>query len=195
MSIDLLTNTLVAAQAALDGGAAILDVYNNEETQVAIKGDDSPLTQADLKSNAAIMEHLSKTSYWALSEEGKHMKYTDRKDISTMWIVDPLDGTKEFIKRNGEFTVNIALVQDGSPVLGAVYVPVTGELYLGVVGQGSKKYHFDGHDFGPIGKKSDYTLYWTPKTYKSAVELLYDMKKKKRINPMKSTRFSLTING
>ncbi len=143
MSIDLLTNTLVAAQAALDGGAAILDVYNNEETQVAIKGDDSPLTQADLKSNVAIMEHLSKTSYWALSEEGKHMKYTDRKDISTMWIVDPLDGTKEFIKRNGEFTVNIALVQDGSPVLGAVYVPVTSELYLGVVGQGSKKYHFD----------------------------------------------------
>ena len=55
------------------------------------------------------MEHLSKTSYWALSEEGKHMKYSDRKDISTMWIVDPLDGTKEFIKRNGEFTVNIAL--------------------------------------------------------------------------------------
>lgn len=59
----------------------------------------------------------------------------------------------------------------------------------------TKKYHFDGHDFGPIGKKSDYTLYWTPKTYKSAVELLYDMKKKKRINPMKSTRFSLMIYG
>lgn len=143
MSIDLLTNTLVAAQAALDGGAAILDVYNNEETQIAIKGDESPLTQADLKSNAAIIDHLKKTSYWVLSEEGKHMEYADRKDINIMWIVDPLDGTKEFIKRNGEFTVNVALVQDGAPVLGAVYVPVTGELYLGVVGQGAKKYYFE----------------------------------------------------
>src|SRR5210317_2137010 len=143
MSIDTLKYSLVAAQACLDGGAAILDVYNNEETQVEIKGDDSPLTQADLKSNAAIMEHLNKTSYWVLSEEGKHMEYADRKDISTMWIVDPLDGTKEFIKRNGEFTVNVALVQDGAPVLGAVYVPITGELYLGVVGQGARKYHFE----------------------------------------------------
>ena len=143
MSTDLHTNTFVAAQAVLDGGAAILNVYNNEETHVEIKGDDSPLTQADLKSNAAIIKHLSKTSYWVLSEEGKHMEYADRKDISTMWIVDPLDGTKEFIKRNGEFTVNVALVQDGTPVLGAVYVPVTGELYLGVVDEGAKKYHFD----------------------------------------------------
>jgi len=143
MSIDLQIKKFIAAQAALDGGAAILDVYNNEETQVEIKGDDSPLTQADLKSNAAIMKHLNKTSYWVLSEEGKHKEYADRKDISTMWIVDPLDGTKEFIKRNGEFTVNVALVQDGAPVLGAVYVPVTGELYLGVVGQGAKKYQFD----------------------------------------------------
>jgi len=143
MSIDLLTNKLIAAQAALDGGAAILGVYNNEETQIEIKDDESPLTQADLKSNLAIIDHLKKTSYWILSEEGKHIEYADRKDIKIMWIVDPLDGTKEFIKRNGEFTVNVALVQDGAPVLGAVYVPVTGELYLGVVGQGARKYHFE----------------------------------------------------
>jgi len=114
-------------------------VYNNEETQVEIKGDDSPLTQADLKSNAAIMEHLQSTPFWVLSEEGKHMSYEDRKDIDTLWIVDPLDGTKEFIKRNGEFTVNVALVKNGKPVLGAVYVPVTGELYLGVVGEKALK--------------------------------------------------------
>ena len=139
MSIDTLKYSLVAAQACLDGGAAILDVYNNEETQVEIKGDDSPLTQADLKSNAAIMEHLQSTPFWVLSEEGKHMSYEDRKDIDTLWIVDPLDGTKEFIKRNGEFTVNVALVKNGKPVLGAVYVPVTGELYLGVVGEKALK--------------------------------------------------------
>jgi len=95
------------------------------------------LTQADLKSNAAIMEHLNKTSYWVLSEEGKHMEYVDRKDISTMWIVDPLDGTKEFIKRNGEFTVNVALVRDGRVAGGVVLAPVLGHAYVGVVGEGA----------------------------------------------------------
>src|SRR6056300_1224968 len=146
MSIDTLKYSLVAAQACLDGGAAILDVYNNEETQVEIKGDDSPLTQADLKSNAAIMEHLQSTPFWVLSEEGKHMSYEDRKDIDTHWIVDPLDGTKEFIKRNGEFTVNVALVKDGRPLLGVVYVPVTGELYLGINGQGALKINLDANE-------------------------------------------------
>lgn len=134
---DLDKYSLIAAQAALDGGKAILEVYNHQETEIQYKGDESPLTQADLKSHEAIMEHLLMTDIPVLSEEGKHLPFEERKSWTTLWIVDPLDGTKEFIKRNGEFTVNVALVQEKLPIIGAVYVPVTGELYLGVKGFGA----------------------------------------------------------
>lgn len=133
----------IAIQASLDGGAAILEVYHNETTEVELKSDESPLTQADLRSNTAIMKWLEPSEHPVLSEEGKHLSYDERKHWSTLWIVDPLDGTKEFIKRNGEFTVNVALIESGSPVLGVVYVPVTGELYLGVKGEGAIKMVID----------------------------------------------------
>lgn len=137
------TDARIAIQAALDGGAAILEVYHNETTEVELKGDESPLTQADLRSNAAIMNWLEQSQHPVLSEEGKHLTFDERKHWSMLWIVDPLDGTKEFIKRNGEFTVNVALVESGRPILGVVYVPVTGELYLGVKGQGAVKLELD----------------------------------------------------
>ena len=123
--------SLTAAEAALKGGIEILEVYNNETAQVQTKGDDSPLTQADTRAHHAIMKILEPTGIPVLSEEGKHLPFEERVNWSQLWIVDPLDGTKEFIKRNGEFTVNIALVENGRPILGVVYVPVTGELYLG----------------------------------------------------------------
>lgn len=138
---------LTAVNAAVDGGDAILDVYENEEAQVEIKEDESPLTQADLKSNAAIMALLEKTGIPVLSEEGKNITYQERKNWELLWIVDPLDGTKEFIKRNGEFTVNVALVKNGVPVLGVIYVPVAKDLYFGVEGEGSFK----------IGRVGSYT--------------------------------------
>jgi len=119
------TDARIAIQAALDGGAAILEVYHNETTEVELKGDESPLTQADLRSNAAIMNWLEQSEHPVLSEEGKHLTFDERKHWSMLWIVDPLDGTKEFIKRNGEFTVNVALVESGRPILGVVYVPVS----------------------------------------------------------------------
>jgi 3'(2'), 5'-bisphosphate nucleotidase len=122
-SFQLSSDALIAIQASLDGGAAILEVYHNETTEVELKGDESPLTQADLRSNSAIMKWLEQSDHPVLSEEGKHLEYKERKQWSTLWIVDPLDGTKEFIKRNGEFTVNVALVKDGRPLLGVVYVP------------------------------------------------------------------------
>jgi 3'(2'), 5'-bisphosphate nucleotidase len=87
------------------------------------------LTKADLASNTVINSYLDKTEYPIISEENKQLAYTARKDWDICWIVDPLDGTKEFIKRNGEFTVNIALIKQGVPVLGVIYVPVTRELY------------------------------------------------------------------
>ena len=131
--------SLTAAQAALKGGIEILEVYNNETAQVQTKGDDSPLTQADTRAHQAIMEILEPTGIPVLSEEGKHLPFEDRAGWTQLWIVDPLDGTKEFIKRNGEFTVNIALVENGRPIMGVVYVPVTGELYMGTREQGAVK--------------------------------------------------------
>ena len=142
-SFQLSSAARIAIQASLDGGAAILEVYHNETTEVELKGDESPLTQADLRSNTAIMKWLETSEHPVLSEEGKHLSYDERKQWSTLWIVDPLDGTKEFIKRNGEFTVNVALVESGRPILGVVYVPVTGELYLGVKGEGAIKMVID----------------------------------------------------
>lgn len=135
--------SLLAAQATLNAGRVILEVYHNEDTQVEYKGDDSPLTQADTKGHLAIMELLETTGIPVLSEEGKHLPFEQRKDWDILWIVDPLDGTKEFIKRNGEFTVNIALVEKGTPILGVVYVPVTGELYLGVGEYGALKINIE----------------------------------------------------
>lgn len=121
-----------AIKAALLAGQDILDVYNdpNADFNIERKADNSPLTIADRLSHKRIACLLKETPYPILSEEGKLDDYQTRKEWNILWIVDPLDGTKEFIKRNGEFTVNIALVKDSKPVLGVIYVPVTRELYF-----------------------------------------------------------------
>lgn len=115
-------------EIAVAAGGAILEVYNDPEIRgdVDFKADDSPLTKADLAANAIIVKELEKLEpqYPILSEEEKHQAYEIRKNWDTFWLVDPLDGTKEFINRNGEFTVNIALIKQGKPVLGVIYVPV-----------------------------------------------------------------------
>jgi 3'(2'), 5'-bisphosphate nucleotidase len=125
--------------AALDAGAEILDVYGLDDFEVEYKEDNSPLTLADKRANTAIESVLKPTDIHILSEEGRSVDYEDRKDWEVLWVVDPLDGTKEFVKRNGEFTVNIALVQDNKPVLGIIYVPVRRALYYGAEGLGSYK--------------------------------------------------------
>ena len=119
----------VAIQAALKAGAEILKVY---DTNFAVehKDDNSPLTLADKNANEVINGFLKPTQIPIISEENKQLDYSERKGWDRCWIVDPLDGTKEFIKRNGEFTVNIALVENGNPVLGVIYVPVSKELYF-----------------------------------------------------------------
>lgn len=122
----------IAIRAALDAGKSILDIYNNPDSDFGIemKADNSPLTLADKASNNVIVKVLSTTSIPVLSEEEQEIQYDDRKEWNTLWVVDPLDGTKEFIKKNGEFTVNIALVVNHIPVLGVIYVPVRKELYF-----------------------------------------------------------------
>ena len=127
----------IAIEAALEAGKAILEIYNSGEFDVEIKGDKSPLTKADKASHNVIMSFLKKTKIPVLSEEGREIPYEERKNWKQLWIVDPIDGTKEFIKRNGEFTVNIALVVNSTPVMGVIYVPVPKELYYGNVEVGT----------------------------------------------------------
>ena len=118
----------LAVEAAILAGEEIMKIYD-QNFEVLTKKDNSPLTIADQNANKIIENQLQKTQIPILSEEGKHASYKERKSWKHLWIVDPLDGTKEFVKRNGEFTVNIALVEDGNPIMGIIYVPVTKLLY------------------------------------------------------------------
>lgn len=121
---------LFAIEAALAAGKDIMEIYDRNDYEVEIKSDNSPLTEADNASNNIINDILkTNTSFPIVSEENDLVSYEERKDWQQYWLIDPLDGTKEFIKRNGEFTVNIALIENGKPYLGVVYVPVTKELY------------------------------------------------------------------
>ncbi len=142
---DILVPVLTAAFKA---GEAILDIYESSDFGIQNKEDNSPLTIADRKSHEIIENYLSNNvpknllmdkSLPFLSEEGKAVPYEERKSWEYYWLVDPLDGTKEFIKRNGEFTVNIALIHKDEPVLGVVYVPVTGICYYSAEGVGAYK--------------------------------------------------------
>ncbi len=120
----------IAILASIEAGKEILKIYEDDTISFEGKKDDSPLTQADLNSNSVIMGFLDNTGIHIISEENKEVDFSTRKDWGTCWVVDPLDGTKEFIKKNGEFTVNIALVENGNPILGVIYVPVSRELYF-----------------------------------------------------------------
>ncbi|QEC52164.1 3'(2'),5'-bisphosphate nucleotidase [Anseongella ginsenosidimutans] len=134
----MISNISVAIGAALRAGAEILDVYNSE-IAVELKEDRTPLTEADRRAHKVISEKLIITGLPVLSEEGRSIPYDVRHPWESFWMVDPLDGTKEFIKRNGEFTVNIALIDKRVPVLGVIYVPVKKILYYGAWNQGSTK--------------------------------------------------------
>lgn len=127
-------------EIAKEAGNQIMETYNNAASfEIESKSDDSPLTIADKDSNDIICTGLDKLEviYPIISEENKAVPYEERKNYSRFWLVDPLDGTKEFIKRNGEFTVNIALVENGSPFLGVVYAPAIDEMYWAVKGEGA----------------------------------------------------------
>lgn len=126
---------------SVNAGKAIMKIYGSDDFQIEKKSDASPLTTADKLSHETIVKGLITLSvdYPILSEEGQHLKFEDRKKWETFWLVDPLDGTKEFIKRNGEFTVNIALIHKNKPVFGVVYVPVSETLYIGSEELGSYK--------------------------------------------------------
>ena len=130
---------LDAVHASLRAGEKILEVYNSGDYEVQFKEDESPLTLADRKADNLIREMLSVTGIPYFSEEGKKTPFEERSGWEKYWLVDPLDGTKEFIKRNGEFTVNIALIEKHIPVMGVVFVPVHKQLYFAEKQTGSYK--------------------------------------------------------
>ena len=131
---------------AIGAGTKIIEIYNSDNVDVEVKSDNSPLTKADLASHNFIIEQLNSLypSIPILSEEGNDILYEERKYWERFWLVDPLDGTKEFIKKNGEFTVNIALVENNEPVLGIIYAPAYknvnySDSFPGVLYYGEKK--------------------------------------------------------
>ncbi len=127
----------VAIHAAEMACLEILDVYHSGDFQTEAKGDQSPLTIADKRAHEVIASLLKSTPLPILSEEGKSISYEERKNWDYFWMVDPLDGTKEFLKRNGEFTVNISLIHQQQPVLGVVAVPVTSDVFYASKGEGA----------------------------------------------------------
>ena len=127
----------VMLTAGLEAGKEVMDIYESGDVGVEYKEDSSPLTRADRASHQIIMHHLETTGIPVLSEEGKQMPFESRASWKELWIVDPIDGTKEFIKRNGEFTVNIALIRNGCVAGGVVLAPALGYAYVGIRGEGA----------------------------------------------------------
>jgi 3'(2'), 5'-bisphosphate nucleotidase len=152
MNIDQLS--ILAIKASVEAGKEILRHYNTSYS-IEYKTDSSPLTTADKASHETIIRMIDHHGIPVLSEEGKDIPYHDRKLWTHFWLVDPLDGTKEFINGNGEFSVNIALIQDGSPVMGVVYVPVSGILYYGSAMHGSYRINCNNKDIGAINKLTE----------------------------------------
>ncbi|WP_018616430.1 3'(2'),5'-bisphosphate nucleotidase CysQ [Segetibacter koreensis] len=121
----------VAQLAALEAGKVIMDVYLSETFLAELKPDETPITIADKRSHSTIHKHLSKTNLPVFSEEGVSIDFDERKNWEHFWLIDPLDGTKEFINKNGEFTINIALVRNNKPIAGVIYVSCMDILYVG----------------------------------------------------------------
>lgn len=162
-----------AVKSAINAGKATLEVYNSEFA-IKYKNDKSPLTQADIKSNEIITQNLQSTNIPILSEEGREIPYEERKNWEYLWLIDPLDGTKEFIKRNGEFTVNIALIHNQRPVQGIIYVPVSKTLYFASKGIGAFK--IENAEY--LISKKDFTL---EEIIDNALKLPYIKNKKYKV--------------
>lgn len=182
-----------AINASIEGGHAIMEVYASDFA-VEHKDDKSPLTLADKNCNEVIESFLTKTNIPILSEEGAKITYADRKNWQYSWLVDPLDGTKEFVKRNGEFTVNIALIHNGNPIMGVIYVPVKEELYFAMESLGSFKVSLNSgienlemlivsSDILPINhKRENYVIVGSRSHMSAETEAFFEQKKKEHGN-------------
>lgn len=156
MELNQLIDT--AIKASLEAGKIILKIYYSDKFEIETKKDNTPVTLADKKADVLIHKILKATKLPVQSEEGANHCFQERKNWKLYWLVDPLDGTKEFIARTGDFTVNIALIKNGIPIAGIIYAPESAELYVGISGLGSYKYtnpclNFDLNKILSEGKK------------------------------------------
>lgn len=124
---------------AQEAGNAIMKIYNSSDFGIVTKDDDSPLTLADIASNEILLERLKSNFDFPILSEESYVEFSERKHWKKFWMVDPLDGTKDFIDKNGEFTINIALIENGQPVLGVVFAPAINLMYAGEKGKGAFK--------------------------------------------------------
>ncbi len=186
---------------AKEAGDAIMEIYI-QDFDVDFKEDSSPLTQADLRANKIICDFLEKhyKDIPIISEENKNLGYDERKNWQYCWLVDPLDGTREFIKKNDEFSVNIALVKDGSPVLGVVYVPAKDMLYYAKQGYGAFKTQ-DGTTIKlPIKREDDKFIIVASKSHLSSetkeyIDNLQTAKTKEFVSIGSSLKLCLVAEG
>lgn len=144
---------LFAIQAAIEAGMTIMEVFESNEMEIRLKEDESPVTKADLLSSEVISDILSSTGIPILSEEAKLEEYSNRKNWELLWIVDPLDGTKEFIKKTNEFAVSIGLVKNKEPDFGVIYIPSTREVFFG--GRELGSYTFEYDEDRSVGRQMD----------------------------------------
>ena len=197
-------NIEAIVEIAKNAGAEILDVYSRQIV-VENKDDKSPLTKADKRANDVIVKGLNdlEVKLPIISEETKLMDYAERKKWDWLWLVDPLDGTKEFIKRNGEFTVNIALVHEGRVVLGVIYIPVTDVTYYAIEDQGAYRIVKDEREILTMATPSkDKTLHIVAsRSHNSPEVLAYVEELKKEYNSIEfvaagsSLKFCLVAEG
>ncbi len=122
-----------------DAGLAIMSIYEEDDIKIKVKDDRSPVTEADLLANKIIIKGLKSFSKYPILTEEAYIEYGTRKDWDKFWLVDPLDGTKDFIAKNGQFTINIALIEKNKPILGVVYVPVSDDIYYAEYTKGAYK--------------------------------------------------------
>lgn len=153
LPFETIPETKVALEAAIKAGEAVLEIYNRDFSS-ELKKDKEPLTEADIKSNEILIDALSETGHHILSEEEKDDE--KRLDEDKIWIIDPLDGTNDFINKTGEFSIMIALVEEHKPILGIIYQPTTGVIYVAQKGCGA--YKNDGNGWSKIGVSSVFEL-------------------------------------
>ena len=135
----------ILVKAVIEASSEILKIYNTE-FEIEIKSDNSPVTQADKISSKILVKHLSKTGVPIISEEEEKLDYEKRKHLSKLWLVDPIDGTKEFIKRSGQFCISIGLIEDGQPILGLIANPTKQTILFGGKGIGAYCIPYDAND-------------------------------------------------
>lgn len=156
--MDLKQFTQIAEKAASEAGQSIMEIYDSAEFATEIKENATPITNADKSAHEIIAKSLNQTGLPILSEEGINLDFEERKLWDYFWLVDPLDGTKEFIHKNGEFTVNIALIKMNLPVAGVIFRPCPGSLYSGAEGYGVyKKECKEIIQFFPLKKRKTWT--------------------------------------